>query len=83
LYYAITFKCDENFKGIDLKLGRTECRVYHNFLLESNPQFKFDCLSQLHTLDMTENDKDRFSKCIKMLKCSDVNGVDGNTNYNY
>jgi hypothetical protein len=32
--------------------------VFHNFRLEYDFQSKIDCLRQLHTLDITEDDRD-------------------------
>jgi hypothetical protein len=63
-------------------LGFTECRVYHNALLESNSQSKIYSLRKLHTLDMKEDDKEKSLECTKVLKYSEEKGVDGNTSYN-
>ena len=46
----------------------SEFRLYPNNLLESNSQSKLDFLSQLHTLDMTEDGIDRSWECTKMFK---------------
>jgi hypothetical protein len=81
-YDSIKIKRQENFKNIDLQLGFTECRVYHNALLESNSQSKIDCLRTLFTLDTTEDDKDRYWECIKVLKHCKEKGVDCNISYN-
>jgi hypothetical protein len=82
LYDAITFKGQMSFKNIDLKLVHIEFRVYHSTLLVSNSQSEFDLLRQLHTLNMTEDAKDRSWGCNKVLKPSEEKGVDGNTSYN-
>jgi hypothetical protein len=52
---------------MDLKLGFTECRVYDNTIIKSSSQAKFGCLIQVHTLNMTEDDKDRCFEYAKML----------------
>jgi hypothetical protein len=83
LYDALIFKGQGNFKHIDLQLGFTEYKVYYIAMLVSNSQSKFDCLRQLHTLDMIDDNKERFWECIEVLKYCEENGVDGNTNYNY
>jgi hypothetical protein len=70
-------QCQGNRKNLYLQLGFTECRGYHNSLLESNSQAKFDCLRQLNTLDITEYDKDRSWECTKLLKYCEEKGVDG------
>jgi hypothetical protein len=59
MYLTITFNGQGHFKSIDLQLGIIEFWVYHNDLLESIFQYKFDCLRQLHTLDRIDDDKDR------------------------
>jgi hypothetical protein len=38
----------------DLQLGVLECKVYHNFLMNTKSQIDFDRLLQLHMLDNTE-----------------------------
>jgi hypothetical protein len=38
-------------------------------------------LNEIHTLDMTEDDKDRSWKCIKVLNYSEEKGVDGITSF--
>jgi hypothetical protein len=42
---------------------------------------KFDCLRQLHTMEMTEYDKDRFWECVKVPNYFEKKGVDGYTSY--
>jgi hypothetical protein len=55
--------------------------MYHNVQLESGFQSKFDCLRRLHTLDMTEDEKDRFYECTKVKMYSEEDEMDGNTSY--
>jgi hypothetical protein len=38
LHYSIIFKGQGTFKAIDLQSGITECRMYHNAILESDSQ---------------------------------------------
>jgi hypothetical protein len=56
--------------------------VYHDTLLESNSQSKFDCLRRLYTLDMTEDGKDRSWECTKELKYCEEKGLKSYTSYN-
>jgi hypothetical protein len=51
--------------------------MYHYSLLEYISQSKLDCISQIHTLDMTEDDKERSWECTKVLKYCEEKGVDG------
>ena len=76
MHDTIAFKSQENIKNIEPQLGFSECRVYHNALLESYSQSKLDRLRQLHTLDMTEDDKNRSWECTKILKYGEEIGVD-------
>jgi hypothetical protein len=79
LYAIIIFKDQGNFRNIDmqnfLNVG------YQNALLESNSQSKCDVLSQLHMLDLNEDDKDRSWVCTQVLSILKGNGMDGNTSY--
>jgi hypothetical protein len=51
----------------DLQLGRVECKVYHNVLMNTKSQVDFDRLLQLHMLDNTEEDNDMSWECCKLL----------------
>jgi hypothetical protein len=44
-----------------------ECKVYHNFLLNTKSQVDFDCLLQLYMVDNTEEDKDMSWECHKVV----------------
>ena len=50
MYDTITLKGQGNFKNIDLQLGVSECRMYHNALLESNSQFELFNLIQFNSV---------------------------------
>jgi hypothetical protein len=41
-------------QGQDLQLGVSECKVYHNVLINTKSQIDFDRLLQLHMLGKTE-----------------------------
>jgi hypothetical protein len=58
LHDANLFKGHGKSQEQDLQLGIAECKVYHNFLMNTKSQIDFDCLLQLHMLDMTEEDND-------------------------
>jgi hypothetical protein len=44
-----------------------ECKVYHNFLLNTISQVDFDHFLQLHVLDETEKDEDMSCECHKVV----------------
>jgi hypothetical protein len=50
-----------------LKLGVSECKVYHNVLLNTKFQVDFDRLLQLHIINKTEEDKDVSYECYKVV----------------
>jgi hypothetical protein len=55
-YDAILFQGHGKSQAQDLQLGVSECKVYHNVLLNTKSQVDFDCLLQLRMLDITEED---------------------------
>jgi hypothetical protein len=58
LHDAILFQGHGKSQAQDLQLGVSEFKVYHNVLLNTKSQVDFDCLLQLHMLDITEEDND-------------------------
>jgi hypothetical protein len=63
LYDAILFQSHEKFQNNALLLGGLECKAHNNVLMDSKSQIEFDCLSQIHELDMAEN-------AVMSLECS-------------
>jgi hypothetical protein len=68
LYDAILFQRHGKPQAQDLQLGVVECKVYHNVLMKTKSHVDFDCLSQLHLLDKTEENKDMSWKCYKVVE---------------
>jgi hypothetical protein len=58
LYDSILFQGHGKSQEQDLKLGVSECKVYHYVLMNTKSQIDFDRLLQLHMLDQTEEDND-------------------------
>jgi hypothetical protein len=58
LHDATLFQGHGKSQEQDLQLGVSECKVYHNALLNTKSQIDFDRLLQLHMLDKTEEHKD-------------------------
>jgi hypothetical protein len=48
------FKVLQSVQDDDLQLGVLECKAYHDVLIISKSQVHFDCLLQIHALDMEE-----------------------------
>jgi hypothetical protein len=52
-----------------------ESKVFHNVLLNTKSQIDFDRLLQLHMLDKTEEDKDMYWGCFKVVHyCKEKGG---------
>jgi hypothetical protein len=66
LHDIILFQGHGKSQAQDLKLGVTECKVYHNVLMNTKSQVNFDRLLQLHMLDDTEEDNDMSCECCKV-----------------
>jgi hypothetical protein len=58
LHDATLFQGHGKSQAQDVQLGVSECKVYHNVLMNTKSQVDFDCLLQLHLLDQTEEDND-------------------------
>jgi hypothetical protein len=67
LHDAILFQGHGKFQAQDLQLGSSECKVYHNVLLNTKSQVDFDRLLQLHMADKTEEDKNMYWECYKVV----------------
>jgi hypothetical protein len=63
LHDAALFQEHAKSQAQDLQLGVLECKLYHDFSLNTKSQNDFDRLLQLHMLDNTEEDKDMSWEC--------------------
>jgi hypothetical protein len=63
LHDAILFQGHGKSQEQDLQLGVSECKVYHDVLMNTKSQIDFDCFLQLHMLDQTEEDNDMSWEC--------------------
>ena len=79
LYDVILFQGHGKFQNNHLRLGVLECKAYHYILMNSKSQIDFDCLRQMHVLDMAENDCDISWECSKVLEYCEERGADSST----
>jgi hypothetical protein len=66
LHDSILFQGHGKDQVQDLQLGVLECKIYRNAVMNTK-YHDFDCLSPLHKLDKTEEDKDMTWKCCNIV----------------
>jgi hypothetical protein len=67
---------------LELKVSECkECKVSHNYFLNTKSQIDFDGLHQLHMLNNTEEDKDMSWECHKVVDYCKENGDVNSSNH--